>query len=270
MIISDQDFGLQLVRQDLHMLHAGRIAAAWGNRGFAKLPLHESFAAGVRLHDNGWDEFDDTLPFAAGRPVNFLDVDLTQHASFYERGYRRAKEQDDYAGLLIGMHWIGLYTRRYGYDPTFTYAVPDELTGFMASLIARIETEIQDGLRPLWTPTRPKLAFENEVWFHYELMQVIDRLSLFMCLNVPGSGASVTLGPLRRSPEDHEYLDVTATMREDGTVTIDPFPFPNPLVLDVDAWRLPRRTFTAEAEYRELVLATAPTSIANTLVPAAA
>lgn len=249
------------------MHHAGTIAAAWGNDGFARHPDHSSFATGVALHDNGWDDFDASLPFVGGRPVNFLDVDLTRHAEFYERGYRRARSEDEYAGLLIGMHWIGLYTRRYGYDPTFTYRVPTELTNFMSSLISRIETEIQDGLRPFWVPDRPKLAFENDVWFHYELMQVIDRLSLFMCLNAPGSGAAVELGPLRRSPDDREYLSITATMNDDGTVSVDPFPFTQPLELSVEAWQLSATKFASEKEYHELVNATSPKQLVNLLVP---
>lgn len=266
MIVSEHPFGLQLVRQDHHMHHAGELAKSWGNSRFARLDLHRSFVTAVDLHDNGWAEFDDSLPFKNGRPVNFVDIDLTQHAEFYERGYERVKQQDEYAGSLIGMHWIGLYMSRYGYDPTLTYDVPGELKEFMRGLISQVEGSIQAGLRGYWTATRPKSAFENEVWFHYELMQLLDRLSLFLCMNAHGTTAETTLGPIRFSPDDHESFDVTAALAADGRVTIEPFPFERELELEVAAWRLPQATFRTAEEYRESVADEFRGSVTNLLV----
>jgi len=254
MIISKQGNKLVLVRQDEHMVQAGDVARRWGNEKFSRMEKHESVSLGIGLHDFGWKEPDDAVWYneKTKRPMNFLDVDLPGHVRFYEEGFREALKRDEYAGLMLGLHWIGLYTRRYGYDPTFTYEVPENLTDFFHSVISRIEKEFVDIKNKFWDPRRKRSEFEDQIWMSYEFFQVMDRTSLFMSLNDPMSQNRVVLGPVRKKQQE-DPVHITLTARGDGTLLVEPFPFAEEFETFVPARKIEDRDYSSHEEIKEVV-----------------
>ena len=74
-----------------------------------------------------------------GRPVNFLDVDVTSHLAFYRAGIAAITEQDPYAGLLVSMHGAGIYRQRYGRDPALGLSRAAEVQELVDAFVAEQE-----------------------------------------------------------------------------------------------------------------------------------
>ena len=108
----------------------------------------------------------------AGKPVNFLEVDVRAHLAFYRAGIAAITEEDEDAGLLVSMHGAGIYKQRYGLDTalglTRAAEVQDEVDAFVAEQEAKFGGEPGDRLED------------------YTLLQLFDRLSLYFCMRDAG------------------------------------------------------------------------------------
>lgn len=254
MIISNQNGKLVLVRQDDHAIQMGEVARRWGNGEFEKLLNHESVSLGIEKHDSGWKGPDDEVLFNPDkkRPRNFMDVNLKQHVEFYELGYRKTLQQDPYAGMMLGMHWIGLYTSRFGYDPTFTYKVADDLVDFMDETVSTIQKEWVDVKLQYWKKNQKRSEFEDNVWMQYEFFQVMDRMGLFMGLNDPNIENEVTLGPIRTKRKS-DPINLTLQAKGNGTLLVHPFPFDEEFVTTVPGRIIEDRDYENHQEAKDVV-----------------
>jgi hypothetical protein len=254
MIISRQGGKLVLIRQEDHAVQVGEIAIKWGNEKFQKLLKHESVSFAIEKHDSGWKEPDDEVLFnkETKRPLNFMEVQLPEHVKFYETGYRNTLEKDPYAGMMLGMHWIGLYTSRFGYDPTFTYKVPENLVDFMNQTLSSIQKEWVDIKLKYWTYQQKFSEFEDHVWMQYEFFQVMDRLGLFMGLNDATKEKVLTLGTVRMT-RDSDPVEVTAKSTGNGSLILSPFPFEEEFETSIPARRIEDRDYENQSEAKEVV-----------------
>ncbi|OMP67275.1 DUF3891 family protein [Domibacillus epiphyticus] len=268
MIISKQGGQLVLVRQDEHGKQAADVARRWGNDQFQKLVNHENVSYGIEKHDAGWKKPDDQVLFnkATKRPLNFMDINLPKHVEFYENGYRETLQEDPYAGMLLGMHWIGLYTSRFGYDPAFTYNVSDDLIDFMDSTIVKIQKEWVNIKQQFWNKKEQRSEFEDHIWMQYEFFQVMDRLSLFMSLNDPMKENNVTLGPVRMSRKS-DFVHLHVETAGDGTLTLDPFPFDSGFKTVIPARKIEDRDYENHREAKEIVEKTEKENIEWHVIP---
>ncbi|MDQ6817474.1 MAG: DUF3891 family protein, partial [Actinomycetota bacterium] len=116
MLVSRRDGRLLLIEQNEHGRLSGELCAHWGNELFSRPPHRASAQIAAATHDDGWLEADDTPLFNRdeGRPLHFLEIDMQDHVPLYGRGVERVYRRDLYAGLLVSMHWTGLYRRRWG------------------------------------------------------------------------------------------------------------------------------------------------------------
>src|SRR6185437_11740557 len=114
MIVRDRGDGWQVVLQIDHEDLSGDFARAWAERN----GRHESLTTAAARHDDGWAVWERApVVDESGKPVNFLDVDVSSHLAFYRACIAAVTEQDPYAGMLISMHGAGIYQQRYGRDP---------------------------------------------------------------------------------------------------------------------------------------------------------
>ncbi len=268
MIISRQNGYLVMVRQDEHMIHAAEITRRWGNEYVGKPTPNDSVVMAIGQHDLGWKKPDDEVLFNSemGQPVNFMDVNLRQHVEFYGDGYERAVQRDPYAGLLIGMHWIGLYTSRFGYDPTFTYKTSEDLKAFMNETIRTQQKNWIEIKHEMWKHHQPRREFEDKIWLHYELFQVMDRISLFICLSDHDRIHETTLGPVRFTLNgDYKHLKVRTTGH--GEITVDPFPFDQAFDVSVPFRRISDKRYASQEEAREAFHAANPDILKCKIIP---
>ena len=159
-------------------------------------------------HDDGWAVWEQAPAFEpeSGKPVNFLDVQISSHLAFYRACIAAVTERDLYAGLLISMHGAGIYRQRYGSDPNLKLTREPEALEAINAFVdeqehgypARIE---QLGLN------------EDERWENYNHLQMFDRLSLYFCMRDVEGGEAATIGDYAIEPV------------RPWQVTVEPFPF---------------------------------------------
>jgi uncharacterized protein DUF3891 len=248
MLVTKRGDGFTCVMQYDHGTLAGELAEHWGNERFA--PVSERFQAALVTaashHDDGWRELDDAPVWneEAGRPAHFLEVPRERTIPAYGRGVETVYARDPLAGALVGTHWTGLFSARWGLQPGGGPA-GDELT---QKVVGEQERRRQETLREVWGFEGLRSEFEAAAWHAYEVLQALDVISLALSLidpdepTDPGAetlpltsnlwlveqppGArilpSVPTGPLG------EHLQLTFEVAEPGTAVIDPWPFAVP------------------------------------------
>lgn len=225
-ITKHEDGYLYIVNQYDHSVQAGEVARHWGNEEFARPEYFASLCLAVEKHDIGWIESDSEVLFNDdnGQPVPFLNVNLLQHVDFYGKGYEKVKEEDPYAGLLVGMHWMGLYTSRFGYDPSFTFRIPADLAPLIDEKIISLQKDWVDLKMKLWNKSGPRSQFENNLWKNYEIVQFMDRLSQYVSMHKLDTTNELIMGPVRQTVDSKGCM-ITVQGQGDGTIVVEPFPF---------------------------------------------
>lgn len=265
------DGNLTIVNQYDHSIQAGQVSRYWGNEEFIRPQYFDSMCLAVEKHDIGWIESDEKVLFddTAGQPVPFLSVNLLQHVDFYGKGYEKVKAEDSYAGLLVGMHWMGLYTSRFGYDPSFTFKIPQVLAAQIDETIINMQKEWVDLKMKLWNKQGPRSEFENNLWMNYEIVQFMDRLSQYVSMHKPDTTNKLVMGPVRKDLESKRTM-ITVQGQGDGTVVVDPFPFESKVETTVKLRKIPDIKYVShsevykaleEAEYEEVKWTFVPPSV---------
>jgi len=261
MILSQREHGLCLVEQVEHGRIAGVLAAQWGNDRFDTPRPRESVIVAASLHDEGWRARDlqPVLNEVARRPEHFLEIEPDAHVRLYSEGVEKVRLGDVYAGLLVGMHWTGLYRGRWSGPHArgrLARDAADERR--LDEAVLQEEHRWVEERRRAWQEDEPRAAFEQNLWHTYELLQLWDLLSLYLCVmpHEPGdrSGLRQPWGPqltsLTHEPEAVTLpsvrtgaygprVTIAAFVDSQSTVTVDPWPFVAP-------------SFTVEIEQRVL------------------
>jgi hypothetical protein len=246
MLITRRDGRLLLIDQNEHGRLAGEFARRWGNETFAPPARRDAVALAAAWHDEGWREPDEAPLFneEEARPLYFLEIERDDHVALYGRGVDRVFERDPYAGLLVSMHWTGLYRGRWGMQSTqVAYAGETALDQLQNEAIEAQERRWIEAKREL-LPSVRRSEFEADLWHNYDLIQSWDVLSLFVSMadlrpapagseamplvdalysidQVPGPRIVESV-PLRMGGE---RADLLLTAVEDGVVVVDPYPF---------------------------------------------
>jgi uncharacterized protein DUF3891 len=244
MIVRDQGDSWQVVAQPHHGDVCGDIALAWGNDRFAAPRARESLAIAARRHDDGWAIWERTpdVDRRDGRPLNVFDVGTEVHLAFYRAMIVAVADEDPYAGVLASMHGAGLYSGRYGTQPSFKMTFQDALRDQVDAFI-RERNDAHDA-------RAAELGISDEQrWVDYKLLQVSDRLCLYLCLNDLVAGAEDDLGPV---PLDYDGEETTVAIRPVGPwqISLAPYPFAEPeIALTLRRRVLPKRRWVSRREF---------------------
>ncbi len=216
MIVRPVDDRAELVMQVDHAVLSGELAEAWGGDAVAPLAPRESVILAARLHDAGWRGWESAPVLdAAGRPTNFLQIDVREHLVFYRAGVEDVLARDRHAGMLVAKHAAGIYTGRYGTQPAMLLSRAPEQQAAVDAFIAEMEA--------LYGGLQAELGVADDAfWTSYLLLQVFDRLSLWLCKGDPaGTGRMEILLPGERT------LVIEPV---EGGATLDPWPLAAPAV----------------------------------------
>ena len=267
MIVLARGGRLGLGRPLDHAALAGRFAEAWGNARFdAPEPLPAVALAAAR-HDEGWRDSDDALRFddARARPLSFLDGTLDDYVRLYAAGIDRIASIDPYAGLLVSMHGSGNVCGRWGAQPGV------RISGYSAAWDAAIEAfaleqeavQARLKMRLIGAPARVRRSvFERRLWAHYELLQVWDRLSLFVCRSDPDVPAEMAVGEAPARVDEPELTAFTASISGHGVVAVDPWPFRSESFdVDIPVVWIEDRPYRSAADVRAAVEASGSDSL---------
>ena len=245
MIVQERDGGLLLFRQTDHALLSGAFAAGWGNDRIPALSRPASTVVAAARHDDGWAEWELAPRIGkGGEPVDFIHIPVSEHVVLYKRGIDLVESEDDYAGLLASLHGERLYTRPFypGMDPRIEHlqgADKELATNYVDRERARQDRLIKrigdDGL----------IEEAEEGW---RLLQVWDRLSLFVCMNPLKEGSDQKLPTIASVDGD---VAMVARTTDDGDVTCDPYPFTEePATFTIEALRLDDKKWDDDASFR--------------------
>jgi hypothetical protein len=205
MIVLDRGDDWQVVLQIDHEDLSGDFARAWAAPG----ARHASLTTAAARHDDGWAVWERSpVVDHDGKPVNFLDVDVSSHLAFYRACIAAVTEQDPYAGLLVSMHGAGIYRHRYGRDPGLGLSRAEDAQRLVDAFVAEQEM----GYESRASATG---ASEEARWDDYELLQLYDRLSLYFCLRDCENGG---LDPV-------ELQGYTLELVAPWRVRMTPYPF---------------------------------------------
>lgn len=245
MLITRRNGSLYLIDQTAHAVLCGEIVAAWGNERFERPRPLDSVKTAAECHDDGWREPDRQPLFNAeeSRALNFVEIAMKDHVPLYRRGVDATFEKDPYAGLLVSMHWTGLYSGRWG--------VQEGKVGWKdQGDVGKLLAEAVRGEEIRWIDVKHGLLgdslrsdFEARLWHNYDLLQAWDLLSLYACLgdHTPARDAEAlplpkTLAELDQRPGPRlidevpvslagEHVTMTLTATGEGAIALDPYPF---------------------------------------------
>lgn len=206
MIVRDRGDDWQVVLQIDHEDLSGDLARAWRDRS----DRHDSVVTAAARHDDGWAVWERSpiVERESGKPVNFLDVDITSHLAFYRACIAAVTEEDPYSGLLVSMHGAGIYKQRYGRDLSLGLSRAADAQELVDAFVAEQEGAYDARIAATG-------ASDDERWRDYELLQLFDRLSLYFCMrDTEADGA-----------EPVELQSHTVTLVAPWRARIDPFPF---------------------------------------------
>lgn len=255
MILQETADGLRLIRQTDHALLSGVLADAWGSEALPAPPRPEETIAAAARHDDGWAEWELAPTIRDdGRPVDFLSVPREEHVALYRSGIDLVCREDPFAGLVVSLHGERLYTRPFtpGGDPLLDRlegADRELAEGFVAGERAR-----QERLLAEVTPQAEPDA--EEAW---RLVQVWDRLSLFVCMRQLSTGDDWTMPPVRGS--DGSDIEIDTRAEDATTVSLDPYPFAiEPLEAELEVFDVAGERWESAAAFRR-AFRTAPRRI---------
>jgi Protein of unknown function (DUF3891) len=188
-----------------HSWLSGQLAREWGNARFDGVEPREEIALGAEQHDIGWALFDldPKLSPDTGLPRSFLELSVEEHLAIWRGAPERLLSQSLHAALVVSMHGSSLSELRAHNDPgqaPLLQAHIDEERERQRSLSAVLGVSPDQAARTrrqMWTWDGLSLALCN-AW------------RPFVAREVPGVDGLVEL----------ELRD-----GEDGTSTLDPWPF---------------------------------------------
>jgi hypothetical protein len=265
-IVTRRSEGLALVAQTEHGRVAGELARHWGNTVFEPPTPREPVVFATSSHDEGWRAADaeGLLNEVERRPLHFLEIDADEHVRLYRQGVERVRMHDAYAGLLVGMHWTGLYRGRWS-GPTARGRLargPREAM-LLDDVVREEEQRWVDAKHAAWTHEQPRAVFETLLWHNYELLQLWDLFSLYLCVMpeepAPNPGPPTRWGPqlaaIAHGPESVTFPSVRtgpfgapvalrAGVTAASTVSVRPWPFAEPeLTIEVEQTMVPDGTY---------------------------
>jgi hypothetical protein len=258
----ESDGSIVMITQNDHAQLSGLFAAHWGNDKFEKPRPNGSLVRAAMFHDRGWIRYETgpQLDRQTGRTPNYRDVptDRAQLDAFAWAG-EWLSAIDPYAGLMISKHRTGLWQRRYGvmiHPPAIQRGtLPSDIQQF----ITRSEAEQKAASAQLDA---------KELAINYNLLQVWDMMSLYICSNQ-------VLKADRIEPVPTDYSGavgpaMTLTPVEPRTIALHPYPFDQPsLTTNVIFRRLTQSKFRDSVELQDEYFKTAPHIASFRLVPCA-
>ncbi len=272
MLVLRRDGWLVLVEQNEHGRLCGEICTHWGNERFATPVRSTAARVAAAMHDEGWREADNEPLFNAeqGRPLHFLEIEMSEHVPLYRRGVERVSRLDPYAGRLVSMHWTGLYRNRWGLQGggVFRSAGTGEAARLQDEAVAEQERQWLERRAELMGE-EPRSDFEIGLWHNYDLLQAFDLLSLYACTanltpapSAPTRRLTDVLREIEAAPGPRmigavperpggNRADLVLTPTGDDAVSVDPHPFDqDSLELVVRARRIPDRRYESGVALR--------------------
>lgn len=177
MIIREQKESFIMIEQHHHAHISKEIIAHWKDHFLKNDKMINSVLYAIQMHDYGWNFFD-KQPFwndKINKPYSFIDFPIVPKTVLYTEGVNKVEEKDPYAAALCSAHYINFMKN----DET------DEVIFYLNHERNRIKRILKH------YPQITSEIFDD----HLSLLKFADNISLFICLNEPGT-----------SKDNHHYF----------------------------------------------------------------
>jgi hypothetical protein len=246
---NDSDGSLVMISQNDHAAAAGFFATHWGNSQFERPRPFESSVRATYLHDLAWfyEETSPRFDSQSGRTPNYLQVSNESQMGTYRWANDWLLQIDRYAALLVSKHRTGIWKSRYGIMKQPHYPLR-KLSAEIEAFANRSHEE-QDTVAAEFD--------RDEVATNYNLLQVWDLLSLYICSNEHLQELSIEPVPIG-------YAGGTAVCMRlapapGRQISIQPYPFDQPsLEVSVVYRRLAKCQFEDEPTFKRAFFGTTP------------
>jgi hypothetical protein len=172
MIIRETPTSFIYLAQHDHAHISGRLAEEWQRSYFEGVERRPEVLLAIREHDRAWIPLD-AAPIwneQAHAPHSFLDYPTAPKVQHYQQGIEEVEQLAPYAGLLCSLHYTSF---------------PDLARSPAGQQFLLLETVRQNRLKQQLQLTSPIEIRTLE--FHKRLLRFTDNLSLYLCLNEPGT-----------------------------------------------------------------------------------
>ncbi|SDD64230.1 Protein of unknown function [Paenibacillus sp. UNCCL117] len=227
MIVAERSGRFVLTTNDDHARMAGQLAGMLSKAVLPEKQRRKEFVYAVAEHDRSWIELD-TAPIwneRAEKPFSITDYPLVIRLPHYLRGLDEVAKMSPYAGLLCSMH--------------YTTLPPDALKGAAGGANSQLFSVIKAvKQREMETIGQLKLHGDEEMRLlekHFKLLQMLDRLSLWLCTRCFGDDPADAADPYRLmfgSVEEgfrHDGIELRWSARK--AVRVKPFLWNGPVML---------------------------------------
>jgi len=253
MIIRADGDSLLVTKQVDHAGVSGLLASFWGNAEFARPLPFESVVYACGAHDEAWRYLDGEpiLDPATCWPHTFMSMDLPTILPAYLDGADRVGRHDPFAGFLVMMHYQGFFNRRFGLDKGLpSRSVPQVEEAPVKAYMAAAEM-LRGQLRSkAWEEKKQIIgdASAPAISHAYLILQIVDVISLFLCLN---PDQSWPLGEVRRTaggPLQSMQMNPVGP----HSVRVQPWPFATREGIEVTfpIRRIPNRQYSSTEDVR--------------------
>lgn len=210
MIIRERSNDFVLIEQHDHANISGTVATHWIPSLFQGQSFRQSVEYAIFNHDIGWKPFD-YEPFWDDKnqvPFSFISFPFHPKLILYTYGIDRVEKVDAYAALLCSYHYS-----------SFIKKAKNKL----GQTFVQKEKERQERLKK-------QVNFDSELFeFHYGLLQLCDNISLYICLNEPGTAKKDEHYFFKNGIPAHPALHLSDIMHgqwlDEKTIRLDNFPF---------------------------------------------
>lgn len=206
MIVRKVSRGYLLVAQHDHALISGEFAEHWAGE------IHPAGSTlyAVRMHDVAWKQLDQRVRWNedSGSPYSFVDYPVEDKLKAQREGMDFVEMRDPYAAILCSMHYVS-FVRHAKEGPEAGFRGHEEKrqerlrTGMSAGELENLERNLR-------------------------FLKLCDGLSLFLCLNEPGSSDRPPPYP-EGFVFDGERFD--PMWEDERTLRFDPNPFTKPFYI---------------------------------------
>jgi hypothetical protein len=189
-------------------------------------------------------------------PYQFTDVPVEEHLAFYQRGVCAVAARDAHAGLLVNLHCQGFHNQRFGTMPQMVMRQhPPEQEMAARRALAGLQTQQRSLGRQVRVET-PTL------WAQYDLLQVYDRMSLYLCMPPL---TETELGPAPVAVGGEAVMLKLRPLAGEG-VGVAPWPFrERELVMSVPGRLVPHRAYAGDEDFRAALSAAEEIALTYTL-----
>ncbi|MBU9721402.1 MULTISPECIES: DUF3891 family protein [Bacillaceae] len=211
MIVRETDSEYIFIKQHDHAVISGKLSKAWKDTYFIGHNFRNSVNYAIAHHDRCWQELDNNKPLILEEgkiPASFIEYPLEEKINAYSIGVNWMENQDPYAALLISKHYASFFSGKL--DPQ--------------GKVFKSEEERRQGY--LLQDTRIK---KEHLKFHFDLLQLCDNLSLYICMNEWGVEKEREIDwfkegfPQRLEPLNH--IPLMGKWESKHEVRLTPFPF---------------------------------------------